>query len=130
MAADASAGDGEAELAAAGIAALPGVEIEAGAAQPAGGEILQRVADGEDAQGAAGEAGALVLRRVRILELQRPLARMPEARAAEVGARRHQPVGGLQPGVDPAIEQIGELRPRVEVEHERRVPVMGTLLLA
>ena len=50
MTADAPARDGEAELAAIGPVALAGVEVEARATQPGDGQILERMADGEDAQ--------------------------------------------------------------------------------
>ena len=88
MAADATARDREAELFAIGAVALAGVEVEARATQPGDGQILERMADGEDAQRLAAEVLALVLRRRRELELQRPLAGMAEARAAEIVARR------------------------------------------
>jgi hypothetical protein len=66
MAADAPARDREAELAAIGAVALSGIEVDPGLAQPAHREILQRVADLEDAQGAPREARALVLRAHRV----------------------------------------------------------------
>ena len=91
MAADAPAGDGEAELAAVRPVALAGVEIETGGPQPADGEILQRVADREDAQRAARRGRAPSSFGLRVLELQRPLAGVPEPRAAEVVR------GGTQP---------------------------------
>jgi hypothetical protein len=69
VAADAPARDREAELLAVRATALAGVDVEAGAAQPPDRDVLQRVADGEDAQEAAAEPGALVLRRVGELEL-------------------------------------------------------------
>ena len=56
MAADAPARDREAELAAVGAVALLGVEIDPAAAQPADGEILELMPDGEDAQHAAGKS--------------------------------------------------------------------------
>ena len=59
-----------------------------GGAQPADGQILERMADGEDAQRLAGEVRALVLRRAGELELQGALASMTDARAAEIVARR------------------------------------------
>ena len=49
MAANAPAGDREAELLAVGLA-LAGVEIEAGGTQPADRQVLERMADREDAQ--------------------------------------------------------------------------------
>ena len=103
MAADAAAGDREAELVTVRPVALAGVEIEARpTAQPADGEVLERMADGEDAQRPAVELGALVLGRLGVLELQRPLAGHAEPRAAEIVARRRGPVLGLEPGVDQA----------------------------
>ena len=87
MTADASAGDREAELLAIRIIALAGVEIDAGGAEPADGQILERMADGEDAQRLAGEVGAIVLRRPGELELQGALAGMADARAAQIVAR-------------------------------------------
>ncbi len=50
MAADATAGDREAELLAMLATAAAGVEIEAGTPKPGDGDVLQRVADPEDAQ--------------------------------------------------------------------------------
>ena len=58
MAADAPARDREAELLAIRVVALAGVEIDARGAEPADGQILERMADGEDAQRLAGEVGA------------------------------------------------------------------------
>ncbi len=63
MAADAPAGDREAELAAVRPVAAGGVELEPGGAEPAGGEVLEQVAGGEDAQRLAVEVGAVVLGR-------------------------------------------------------------------
>ena len=74
MTANAPASDGEPELAAIWPVALSRVEVEARAAQPGDGQILERMADGEDAQRLAAEVLALVLRRRRELELQGPLA--------------------------------------------------------
>jgi hypothetical protein len=69
VAADASAGDGEADLASVWPVSLPGIEIETGP-QPAGGEVLLRMADGEDAECAALVAAAVVLRRLRVVEMR------------------------------------------------------------
>ena len=88
MTADAAARDREAELLAIRVIALAGVEIDPGGAEPADGQVLERMADGEDAQRLAGEVRALVLRRAGELELQGALAGMTEARAAEIVARR------------------------------------------
>ena len=87
MTADAATGDREAELLAIRIIALAGVEIDPGSPEPEDGQILERMADGEDAQRAAGEVGALVLRRPGELELQGALAGVTDARAAEIVAR-------------------------------------------
>jgi len=56
MTADASARDREAELATIGPVALAGIELKARAPQPGDGEILERMADGEDAQPSFGVA--------------------------------------------------------------------------
>ena len=85
MTADAPAGDREAELLAVRAVALAGVEIEPGSPEPADREIFERVPDVENAQRLAGELLAFVLRRARELELQRALAGVSEARAAEIG---------------------------------------------
>ena len=87
-----------------GPVALAGVEIEPGRAQPADRQVLQRMADGEDAQGPAAEIGALVLRRRGELELQRPLAGMAEAGAAEIVARRRRGAFGLERGIDQRVD--------------------------
>ena len=81
MAADPSAGDREAELAA---VTFLGDQIEPRRPQPADGEILEHVPDREDAERAAGEVPALVLRRARELELQRAFAGMAQPGRAEV----------------------------------------------
>ena len=88
MTADATARDGKAELAAIGSIALAGVEVEAGGTQPDDGEILERMTDGEDAQRLAGESGTVILGCRSEFKLQGALAGVPEARAAEVVARR------------------------------------------
>ena len=74
MAPDATARDGEAELAA---IALLGDQIDPGRAQPADRQILELVADGEDPQRLAAEIGTLILWRTGKLELQRAFAGMP-----------------------------------------------------
>ena len=43
------------------------------------------------------------------LELQRPLAGMAEARAAEIVARRRGRAFGLERGVDQRVDALGEL---------------------
>ena len=61
MAADPSASHREAKLLAVRVIALARIEIDAGGPQPLDCQVLERMANGEDAQRAAGEVGALVL---------------------------------------------------------------------
>lgn len=79
MTANAPAGDGESELLAIGIVALAGVEIDAGRTEPLDGKVLKRMADGENAQRAAGKVGAIVLWGTGKFELERTLAGMADA---------------------------------------------------
>lgn len=91
MAPDPAASDGEPELRAVRAAAASCMQIEAGGAQPIGGEVLERMADPEDAQQPTVESRAVVLGRVGELELQGALACVAKTRTAEVAARRVAP---------------------------------------
>ncbi|MFC3119420.1 hypothetical protein ACFOHS_19160 [Jhaorihella thermophila] len=96
MAANTPTGDRKAELAA---VALPGGEIEPGGAQPLDGEILERVANGEDAQGPARELLTLVLWCLGKLELKRALARLPQAGGAEIVTPRGRGAFAFKRGI-------------------------------
>ena len=78
MAADTAAGDGEAELLAIVPTTLAGVELEPGASKPGDGQVLQSVADREDAEQPTVEVGAGIFRGVGEFELQGPLAGVTE----------------------------------------------------
>ena len=116
MAPDAPARDRKAELAAIGPVALARVEVEARAVQPGDGQILERVADGEDAECLAAEVLALVLRRRRELELEGTLAGMAEARAAEIVPGRPRGLIGGERLIDGGVDPLGEAGAAVIVQ--------------
>ena len=111
---DAPAGDGEAELPAGGFLR---VELKAGEAQPADREFLQRVADLEDAQHPPGQFPAGIDRGAGVLVLQCPLAGVPEARGAEVVARRLSRAFACERRIDERGDLFMQLRSWVVVEH-------------
>ena len=74
MALHAAAGRGEAELLAVPIARA---QVEPGLAQPLDGEILEHMAEGEDAQRLAREAAVLVVRHLEVFVLQPAAAASP-----------------------------------------------------
>jgi len=77
VATDAAVCDCKAELLTIGAVALSRVEIKACRAQPLDRQILERMADGEDAQCPARKVSAFVFRGTCELELQSPFAGMP-----------------------------------------------------
>src|SRR5690606_27602753 len=109
---------GKAELAAIGAVALAGIDIEARPPQPGDGEILERMADGEDAKRLAAEVLPIVLRRRGELELQGALTGMAEARAAEIVARRLYRLIGGQRLIDGGVDPVGEAGAVVEIQHQ------------
>ena len=122
MAADATARDGEAELAA--IAFL-GDQIDPGRAQPADRQILELMADREDPQRLAAEIGTLILGRTGKLELQRAFAGMPQAGCAEIGPGRRGLALGDEGGVDQRVDPLGHGGARVEIQHQNGISVFG-----
>ena len=115
VAADPATGDREAELLPTRPITLARVEIEAGGAQPGDGDILQRVPDAKDTQQPPIEICALILWGLYEFELQRSLADMAQAGAAEIDARRRGQVAGDQGRVDRGIHVHGGLAAAVEV---------------
>ena len=121
MAADAPAGDREAELFSVRCVTLAGVEIEPCRAQPADRQLFQHVTDREDAQGLATEVGPLVLRGGGELELQRPLTGVAEPRAAKIGPRRGGSAFGLERCVHGCVDAVAHRRAVVEIEHQNGI---------
>ena len=104
MAAQLSAGGGKAELPAIGAAIA---QIEAGLAQPADGQRLELVPGIEDAQDAAVEVPAGILRRVGHLVDQLAGAGLADAAAAEIVARALPLVARDQRGIDMRVDERG-----------------------
>ncbi len=126
--ADATIGDREAELLA---RTIPRAEIEAGSAQPADAEVLELMPGVEDAQDAAVEIFAVVLRRACVFVDQLPRTRLADAAGAEVIARRPGLIGGDKRGIDGSVDlgcgvgdrrrsPVDGTRARVEVDEVRR----------
>jgi hypothetical protein len=100
MAPDPPARHREAELATLGFS---GEEIKAGQAQPADGQVLQRVADLKDPQQATREVAPVVDRRVGVLVLQRALTGHAQTRCAEIVTWR---LAGALPGQRRSIKLL------------------------
>ena len=102
---DAAAGRLEAELPA---VAAAGAQLEARGPQPVDGEVLERVARGEDAQRLAGEGLVRILRRVRIFVGKAPGTGLADPAGAEIVARRLQAVTREERLVDMGIDGGGQ----------------------
>ena len=96
----------EAELLAVGA---PVAQIEPGSTEPADRKFLEHVAGGEDAQDAAVEVAARVLRRVGDLVDQLAGAVLADAAAAEVVAWLLPLIAGYECGIDVHVDADGDV---------------------